>query len=173
MTVVENSIRIDTTPDKVWSVLASRDALAKYDPGVSKAVIVSAAKEGPGAARRCDLTRGGWFKKRVEDWRPNEALSFELYECSLPVRSLGHSYTRVVPISTSYGDVDQTVAGVPGRLLSSRRSATISCRPPVAQTTRIHLFSPLPTRPQPTPLEKPEATVIVVQVGVVPWVFGF
>jgi ligand-binding SRPBCC domain-containing protein len=95
MTVLENSIRIDTTPDKVWSVLASLDALAKYDPGVTKSEIVSAAKEGPGAARRCDLTPGGWFKERVTDWRPGEALSFELYECSLPVRRLRHSYTLV------------------------------------------------------------------------------
>jgi hypothetical protein len=95
MTVLENSIRIDTTPDKVWSVLASLDALAKYDPGVSKSEIVSAAKEGLGAARRCDLTPGGWFKERVADWRPNEALSFELYECTLPVRRLWHGYTLV------------------------------------------------------------------------------
>jgi carbon monoxide dehydrogenase subunit G len=36
MTVLENSIRIDATPERVWSVLASLDALAKYDPGVSK-----------------------------------------------------------------------------------------------------------------------------------------
>ena len=93
--MLENSIRIDTTPDKVWSVLASLDALAKYDPGVTKSEIVSAAKEGPGAARRCDLTPGGWFKERVTDWRPGEALSFELYECSLPVRRLRHSYTLV------------------------------------------------------------------------------
>jgi hypothetical protein len=59
----------------------------------------------------------------------------------------------------------------PRRRLSSRPTGT--CRPPVAQTTRIHRFSPLPTRPHPTRPEKPEATVIVVQVGVVPWVFGF
>ena len=95
MTVLENSIRIDATPEKVWSVLASLDALAKYDPGVSRSEIVSPAKEGPGAARRCDLTPGGWFKERVLDWRPNEALSFELYECTLPVRRLRHSYTLV------------------------------------------------------------------------------
>jgi len=95
MTVLENWIRIDATPDKVWSVLASLDALGKYDPGVSKVEIVSAAKDGPGAARRCDLTPGGWFKERVADWRPNEALSFELYECSLPVRHLEHSYKLV------------------------------------------------------------------------------
>jgi len=95
MTVLENSIRIDTAPEKVWSVLASLAALAKYDPGVSRVEIVSEAKEGPGAARRCDLTPGGWFKERIADWRPNEALSFELYECSLPVRRLRHSYTLV------------------------------------------------------------------------------
>jgi ligand-binding SRPBCC domain-containing protein len=95
MTVLESSIRIDATPEKVWSVLASLDALAKYDPGVSKSEIVSPAKEGPGAARRCELTPGGWFKERVSDWRPNEALSFELYECTLPVQRLRHSYTLV------------------------------------------------------------------------------
>ena len=95
MTVLENSIRIDATPEQVWSVLASLDALAKYDPGVSKSEIVSSTKEGPGAARRCDLKPGGWFKERVADWRPNEALSFELYECTLPVRRLRHDYTLV------------------------------------------------------------------------------
>ena len=95
MTVLENSIRIDATPERVWSVLASLDALAKYDPGVSKTEIVSATKGGPGAARRCDLAPGGWFKERVTDWRPNEAISFELYECTLPLRRLRHSYTLV------------------------------------------------------------------------------
>jgi len=95
MTVLENSIRIDAPPEKVWSVLAALDALEKYDPGVSKSEVVSTSKEGPGAARRCDLRPGGWFKERVADWRPNEALSFELYECTLPVRRLRHSYTLV------------------------------------------------------------------------------
>jgi len=95
MTVLQNSIRIDAPPEKVWSVLASLDALAKYDPGVSKSEIVSPAKEGPGAARRCDLTPGGWFKERIADWCPNEEISFELYECTLPVRRLHHSYTLV------------------------------------------------------------------------------
>jgi len=95
MTVLENSVRIDATPERVWSVLASLDALAKYDPGVSKSEVVSSAKDGLGASRRCDLKPGGWFKERVADWRPNEALSFELYECTLPVRRLRHDYTLV------------------------------------------------------------------------------
>ena len=95
MTVLENSIRIDATPEQVWSVLASLDALAKYDPGVARSEIVSPVTEGPGAARKCDLTPGGWFKERVADWRPNETISFELYECTLPVRRLRHSYALV------------------------------------------------------------------------------
>ncbi|HXU06791.1 MAG TPA: SRPBCC family protein [Polyangia bacterium] len=95
MTVLENEIRIDAPPEKVWSALASLDALAEYDPGVSKAEVVSETKQGPGAARKCDLAPGGWFKERVGTWRPNEALSFELYECTLPVRALRHSYTLV------------------------------------------------------------------------------
>ena len=95
MTVLENSIRIDAPPEKVWSALASLEALDRYDPGVAKAQIVSDAKEGPGAARRCDLTPGGWFKEKVSEWRPHEALAFELYECTLPVRRLQHRYTLV------------------------------------------------------------------------------
>jgi ligand-binding SRPBCC domain-containing protein len=95
MTVLENQVRIEAPPERVWSVLASLDALANYDPGISKAEIVSEVKNGPGAARKCDLAPGGWFKERVGTWRPNEALSFELYECTLPVRALRHTYTLV------------------------------------------------------------------------------
>ena len=95
MTVLENSIRIDAAPEKVWSVLASLDALDRYDPGVTKAEIVSDVKEGPGAARRCDLKPGGWFKEKISAWKPHEALAFELYECTLPVRRLKHTYTLV------------------------------------------------------------------------------
>jgi ligand-binding SRPBCC domain-containing protein len=96
MTVLENSIRIDAPPEKVWSALASLEVLDRYDPGVAKAEIVSQTREGPGSARRCDLRPGGWFKERISEWRPHEALAFELYECTLPVRRLRHSY-RLVP----------------------------------------------------------------------------
>ena len=93
MTVLENSIRIDAPLEKVWSVLASLDALDRYDPGITKSEIVSPKREGPGSARRCELKPGGWFKERVADWKPHESLSFELFECTLPVRRLKHRYT--------------------------------------------------------------------------------
>lgn len=95
MTVLENSIRIEAPPEKVWAALASLETLGRYDPGVVKAEIVSDVKEGPGAARRCHLTPRGWFIEKVSEWRPHEALAFDLTECSLPVRSLRHSYILV------------------------------------------------------------------------------
>jgi ligand-binding SRPBCC domain-containing protein len=93
MTVLENEIRIDAPPAKVWRVLAALDELDRYDPGVARSEIVTPSRDGPGSARRCDLKPGGWFKEKVADWQPNETLSFELVECSLPVRRLKHSYT--------------------------------------------------------------------------------
>ncbi len=95
MTVLENKIHIDAPPEKVWSVLASLDALDRYDPVVVKAQIISPERDGPGSARRCDVKPKGYFKERVADWKPHEALSFELFECTLPVRRLKHSYTLI------------------------------------------------------------------------------
>lgn len=93
MTVLENSSRINAPLEKVWSVLASLDAQDQYDPGTKKSEVVSSSKEGSGSVRKCDLTPGGWLKEKVVEWRPNESLSFELTECTLPVRSLKYRYT--------------------------------------------------------------------------------
>jgi ligand-binding SRPBCC domain-containing protein len=96
MTVLENTIRINASPERVWSALASLDALQQYDPGISRSTVVSTLTEGLGAARQCDLVPGGWFKEKVIEWRRGEAIAFELYECTLPVRRLKHRYTLVV-----------------------------------------------------------------------------
>jgi ligand-binding SRPBCC domain-containing protein len=93
MTVLENSIHIAAPPEKVWAALAALDQLHHIDPGVRKSVVVTAAREGVGAARQCDLAPGGWFREKVAEWRPGQALAFELFECTLPVRRLGHRYT--------------------------------------------------------------------------------
>jgi ligand-binding SRPBCC domain-containing protein len=93
MTVLDNSIRIEAPPDKVWAVLASLDALQDYDPGVTRSQIITAAKEGLGAARECHVASGGSFRERVAEWKPCEALAFELFECTLPVKKLRHRYT--------------------------------------------------------------------------------
>ncbi len=93
MTILDNSIRINAPPEKVWSVLAALDVLQEYDPGIAKCQTVLPSREGVGAARQCDLTPGGWFKERISEWKPHETLTFELFECTLPVRKLRHGYT--------------------------------------------------------------------------------
>ena len=82
MTVLENSIRIQAPPETVWGALAKLDALDQYDPGVTKAAVLAGPASGLGAARQCDLAPGGWFRERVTDWRPHEAMAFELFEYS-------------------------------------------------------------------------------------------
>ena len=93
MTVLENSIRIEASAEAVWAVLASLETLEQYDPGVKKSQVVSETQEGPGAARRCYLTPGGWFEERIAEWEPARSISFELFRCTLPVRRLQHRYT--------------------------------------------------------------------------------
>jgi ligand-binding SRPBCC domain-containing protein len=93
MTQLENSIFISAPKHLVWAALAALDELHQFDPGVKKATIISQLRQGVGAARQCQLTPGGWFKEKVTDWKPGEALAFELFDCTLPGRSLRHSYT--------------------------------------------------------------------------------
>jgi hypothetical protein len=93
MTMLENSIRINATPQAVWRVLGTLDALHEYDPGVKKAALLSGPSEGVGASRKCDLAPGGWFEERVTEWKPHATLAFELFACTLPVKRLKHRYT--------------------------------------------------------------------------------
>ncbi len=93
MSTLKNSIKINATPDKVWKALASMDVLHQYDPGVAKATLLSKdLPSGLGSIRQCDLKPKGWFRERVTEFVPEKSLTFELYECTLPVRKLRHRY---------------------------------------------------------------------------------
>ncbi len=95
MAILDNSIEIDAPPDRVWTALTRLDALDTYDPGVKKATLLEGPREGVGAGRQCDLHPKGWFRERVIDWVPSQSLAFELFACSLPVKSLTHRYALV------------------------------------------------------------------------------
>ena len=95
MTRLNNEVLIEATPEKVWQVLTDLESLEQYDPVVNKSVTISALRTGLGAERQCDVNPKGWFKERVTQWEPHRALAFELFECTLPIKSLRHSYTIV------------------------------------------------------------------------------
>lgn len=93
MAKLYNQITIDASPEQVWSVLANIEELEKYDPVVARSSAISENKSGIGAMRRCDVRPKGFFKEKVVQWQPYDALAFELIECTLPVHSSKHSYT--------------------------------------------------------------------------------
>ena len=93
MTILDNSIKIDASPETVWTVLANLELQEKYDPGEVRSQVISKERTGIGAIRQCDLKPRGWLRERVIEWKPNEALGFELTECTLPVKKLMYSYT--------------------------------------------------------------------------------
>lgn len=92
MTVLKNTIHIQAPPERVWEVLAKLDALHEYDPGIASSALRSEQRCGVGADRQCDIKAGGWFRERVTIWEHARELELTLYECTLPVRRLRHSY---------------------------------------------------------------------------------
>ena len=94
MTELESTMWIAASPDAVWAVLATLDALDRYDPGVKRSTVRSGSgAPGIGAVRRCELARGGWFDERVTEWRVGEALAFELTDGTAPLKRFVHRIT--------------------------------------------------------------------------------
>lgn len=93
MSTIHNKITINASPKEVWEVLANLEILDAYDPVVAKSSLISEKKEGVKAQRHCDTADGGWFKEEVTEWQPYEKLTFTLFGCNQPMKSLSHSYT--------------------------------------------------------------------------------
>lgn len=92
MTKLLNEIVINAPRDKVWGILSNIEMLEQYDPITVSSKAVSELKSGIGASRKCDVQPNGWFKEQVTEWENERAITFQLYECTLPVKNLKHSY---------------------------------------------------------------------------------
>ena len=94
MATIHNEITINASIDKVWYLLTDLEMLEKYDPTVKKSTLVSTEKTGIGAKRKVLMLDGkNWFDEKVTVFKPNEALTYELTDCSFPVQKLKHSYS--------------------------------------------------------------------------------
>ena len=93
MATLHNEITVNASIDKIWNMLTDLELLDQYDPTVKKSTLISPEKTGMGAKRKVNMLDGkNWFEEKVTVWEPNEALTYQLTDCSFPMKGLKHSY---------------------------------------------------------------------------------
>jgi ribosome-associated toxin RatA of RatAB toxin-antitoxin module len=94
MAIINNEIIVNASIDKVWGILTDLELLDKFDPTVKKSTLISAEKTGIGAKRKVDMLDGkNWFEENVTVFQLNQALTYQLTDCSFPIKNLKHSYS--------------------------------------------------------------------------------
>jgi ribosome-associated toxin RatA of RatAB toxin-antitoxin module len=94
MATIKNEIIINAPIEKIWEALTNVGELDKYDPTVEKSTVLSETNKGIGAKRKVTMKDGkNWFDEKCTIAIQNEALTYELTDCSFPVKKLNHSYT--------------------------------------------------------------------------------
>lgn len=94
MATIHNEITVNASIDKVWTMLTDLELLDKYDPTVKKSTLLSPEKTGIGAKRKVQMLDGkNWFDEKITEFKPNEALTYQLTDCSFPIKGLEHSYS--------------------------------------------------------------------------------
>lgn len=94
MATIQNEITVNASVDKIWSVLTDLEILDQCDPAVKKSTLISTERTGIGAKRKVDMLDGkNWFVEKVTVFKTNEALTYQLTDCSFPIKGLQHSYS--------------------------------------------------------------------------------
>jgi ligand-binding SRPBCC domain-containing protein len=94
MATIKNEITINAPIEKIWSLLTDLEMLDKYDPTVKKATLISTEKTGIGAKRKVNMLDGkNWFDEKITVFNPNEDLTYQLTDCTFPMKNLKHSYS--------------------------------------------------------------------------------
>ena len=123
MTKIYNEITINAPVEKIWEILANIELLDKYDPTVKQSTALSTNKSGMHAKRKVlMLDNKNWFEEKVTEFNPNVALTYQLTDCSFPIKGLKHSYTfEKIEQKTKVKQVmEYTVKfGIFGKLLDS------------------------------------------------------
>lgn len=123
MTTLQNEITINASVEKLWEILADASILDQYDPTVKKCTLISSNKSGIDAKRKVDMLDGkNWFEEKITVYEPYKALSFQLTDCSFPIKGLKHSYSfeKVGTQTKVKQSMEYTVKfGLLGKLLDS------------------------------------------------------
>jgi hypothetical protein len=94
-TTLSHRIFIAAPVDVVWHAIADLEAVADYNPTVSKASLMPGPREGVGAGRSC-TTKQGDVVERVVGWDKPNAIEIELVSSPWPIRSMRWR-TEVLP----------------------------------------------------------------------------
>ena len=123
MGTLRNEIVINATLEKIWNILATPDLLDKYDPTVKKTTLLSSEKTGLGAKRKVEMPDGkNWFDEKIVDFEPMKKLSYQLTDCTFPIKGLKHTYS--FKVEDGNVNVQQTMEyevkfGILGKLMDS------------------------------------------------------
>jgi len=94
MATIHNEITVNSSVEKIWEALANVEMLDKYDPDVKQSTALTTNKSGLGARRKVLMRDGkNWFDEKITVFKPNEALTYQLTDCSFPIKGLTHSYS--------------------------------------------------------------------------------
>ncbi|MBI3134571.1 MAG: SRPBCC family protein [Bacteroidetes bacterium] len=89
-----NEITINADIEKIWEILVTPGLLDQYDPTVKKSTLISIEKTGIGAKRKVEMLDGkNWFEEKITEFKPKEILSYQLTDCSFPIKGLKHTYS--------------------------------------------------------------------------------
>ena len=80
MTHIEKSVRIEAPKTRVWEILADFGGVSKFHPGLRGSHSTSAANQGVGATRHCDLAPMGSVEERIVEWREGSEYWVEIYQ---------------------------------------------------------------------------------------------
>ncbi len=123
MATIHNEITVNAPVEKIWEALTNIELLDKYDPTVKQSTALSENKSGLNAKRKVLMLDGkNWFDEKVTVFKPNEALTYQLTDCTFPIAGLKHSYSfeKVGNLTKVKQVMEYTVKfGLLGKLLDS------------------------------------------------------
>ena len=78
MRTVKLSKKIDASRQVIWDILADFANVADWNSGVKESHSTSAAANGVGATRHCDLGPAGALDETIREWEPNKSMAISI-----------------------------------------------------------------------------------------------
>ena len=78
---------VNANKETVWKIISELDGIHKYHPKVANSLLMSSQRTGNGAGRKCEFHDGTSVVETVIGWDEGHAITFELSEMAMPIKS--------------------------------------------------------------------------------------